>query len=286
MVLLTSSLSKDEETTSVNVDPENAKVLIAILARNKAHVLPYYLSCIENLEYNKKNISIYINTNNNVDETKNILSKWAKERENEYQSIELEIHDVKNLENENPHAWNSKRFKALALIRNKSIQKAIDRDVDFYFVVDCDNFVAPNTLQHLILKNKPIIAPMLKSIPDFNDLYSNFFCAVSNNGYFAPHPDYCNILFEQKKGTFEVPLVHCTYLIRKDVLPQLTYIDGTQDFEFVIFAKSARNNDAPQYICNEQKFGTLLHFTDDCDKINLEEEQQRFKNAIPLIKNW
>ena len=58
---------------SVNLEAnEGEKVLIAILARNKAHLLPEYLDSIKNLEYDKKSIVIYINTNNNHDKTKEI----------------------------------------------------------------------------------------------------------------------------------------------------------------------------------------------------------------------
>ena len=49
------------------------KILLAILARNKEHVLPDYLNCIYNQTYNKKLITIYINTNNNCDATEQIL---------------------------------------------------------------------------------------------------------------------------------------------------------------------------------------------------------------------
>ena len=35
------------------------KVMIAILARNAAHSLPYYLGCIEGLEYPKERIAIW-----------------------------------------------------------------------------------------------------------------------------------------------------------------------------------------------------------------------------------
>lgn len=45
------------------VKPESSllkpKVMIAIVARNAAHSLPYYLGCIERLEYPKERIAIW-----------------------------------------------------------------------------------------------------------------------------------------------------------------------------------------------------------------------------------
>lgn len=256
---------------------EMPTVLLAILARNKAHTLPTYLNCIDNLEYDKKKISVYINTNNNTDKTEEILKNWIKEHQKDYASIEIEINNINDLGSDRPHEWTAKRFKALALIRNKSMEKALEKETDFYFVVDCDNFIAPNTLSCLVSKNKPIIAPLLKSIPEPGDVYSNYFCAVSSSGYYENHPDYMKILSETEKGTFNVPVVHCTYLIQRDVLPLLSYIDGTEDYEFVIFSREARKKQIPQFICNEQPFGSLLHFKTD---LSLNEEKARFEEII------
>jgi hypothetical protein len=252
-------------------------VLLSILARNKAHTLPTYLNCIDHLEYDKKKISVYINTNNNADNTEAILKNWMQEHQKEYASIEIETHTVDDLESSRPHDWNPKRFNTLALIRNKSMQKALEKKTDFYFVVDCDNFIAPYTLSYLVSKNKPIIAPLLEAIPEPCDPYSNYFCAVSGNGYYENHPDYLEILSKRKKGTFEVPVVHCTYLIQHTVLPLLNYIDGTEDYEFVIFSREARKNQIPQFICNELPFGSLLHFKTD---LSFEEEKARFEEVI------
>lgn len=268
--------------TSPAHSEETPSILLAVLARNKAHTLPTYLNCINNLEYDKKKISLYINTNNNVDNTENILKNWITAHKHEYASIEFEIGHVDNLDSDRPHEWNTTRLKALALIRNKSLKQAIDKKVDFYFVVDCDNFIAPDTLSYLVAKKKPVIAPMLQAIPEPGDIYSNYFCAISPSGYYEQHPDYIKILSEAKKGTFEVPVVHCTYLIHKDAIPFLSYIDGTEDYEFVIFSRNARKMNIPQYICNERPFGTLLHFSEN---ISLRQEQERFGKILSSHNN-
>lgn len=256
---------------------ESPSVFLAILVRNKAHTLPTYLQCLENLDYDKKKISVYINTNNNTDETDEILKKWSEQHASDYAALELESHHIADLEGDQPHNWNPTRFKALALIRNKSLEKALANGADFYFVVDCDNFIAPETLSTLVAKNKPIIAPLLKAIPEPGDIYSNFFGAVSSTGYYESHPQYMKILGEKQRGTFQVPVVHCTYLIRRDAIPQLSYIDGSADYEFVIFSREARKHHIPQYICNEKPFGSLLHFQ---NSPTLSEEKTRFEEIL------
>ena len=182
-----------------NPPEEMPTVLLAILARNKAHTLPTYLNCIDNLDYDKKKIFLYIHTYNNTDKTEEILKSWMKEHQKDYASIEFEIDNINDVDSNRPQR-NVTRFKTLALIRNKSMEKAIEKQTDFYFVVDCNNFIAPNTLSYLVSKNKPIMAPLLKAIPEPWDIYSNYFCAVSSSGYYESHPDYMKIWSQTEKG--------------------------------------------------------------------------------------
>ncbi len=251
----------------------NKKVLLAILAKNKAHVLQAYLKCIDNLDYDKKLIGIYINTNNNIDNTKSILKNWADKNKNNYRFIYYE--NCENQEYSNDSISELEKYKILGKIRNKSLKKAKHFDCDYYFVVDCDNFITPSTLKDLVQKDKPIIAPMLTSIPTKNDPYSNFFYSISENGYYMNHPDYYKILNKSMTGTFKVPLVHHTYLIKTSYIDKLNYIDDTNRHEFIVFSEYARNNNVEQYICNEKQFGYLLHLPNE--SISLEEKEKRIK---------
>ncbi len=241
--------------------PSDTKtVLLAILARNKEHVLDRYLESISNLDYDKKLITVYINTNNNDDSTEKMLECWVVANKALYRDVIFDRHTVADLPSSRPHEWNGKRFKVLGAIRNTSMQKAVETESDYYFVVDCDNFLIPSTLRELVNKQKPIIAPLLQSIPEEGDMYSNYFCAIDERGYYKDHPDYSKLLHRQKLGEFKVPVVHCTYLIERAYIDKLTYMDATDDYEFVIFSRSARANGVDQYICNEQPFGTVVHF--------------------------
>lgn len=256
-------------------------VLIAILARNKEHVLPRYLKCIENQEYPKDLISVYIKTDNNSDNTDKLLRDWVTANKDKYKRIEFDdsSHSI-TLTDNSPHVWNADRFKALATIRNNSLKKAQEYGCDYYFVVDCDNFIAPFTLKELIAKDKPIVAPILRSIPEGNDQYSNFFYLANEYGYYKHHPKYFDILNRDIVGTFKVEVVHCTYLINSKHIDQLSYIDGTNDYEFVIFSREARKNNIDQYISNEKEYGTLVHFYNDA--LSLEEEKQRLKAILTM----
>src|ERR1700684_4488799 len=88
--LLPPVFASAEET----LEKPDKTVLIAILARNKGHVLPHFLKCIENQDYPKSLLSIYINTNNNCDDTEQILTSWVKNNEQKYQKIIYESHAI------------------------------------------------------------------------------------------------------------------------------------------------------------------------------------------------
>ena len=255
--------------------PREPTVLLAILARNKAHVLPDYLECILNQTYPKEKISLYIRTNNNDDDTREILQKWVEKNGKAYRAIEFDdIELIGQKEQLQPHQWTSERFSVLAKIRQISLEKTITHSCDYYFVVDCDNFIAPGTLAHLLDLQRPIVAPLLKAIPKPNDPYSNFFSAINEWGFYANHPLYNVILNRNQIGCFQVPVVHCTYLIDRRVLPLLSYTDGSGDYEFVVFCRSARKANISQYITNELNFGTLLHPEDN---VSLKQEQILFE---------
>lgn len=256
--------------SEVSITDDTPTVLIAILAKNKAHTLPIFLDRVLNQEYPKDKIKIYIRTNNNKDNTLEILTKFKNDYESDYNKIILEGEDVENINSaERPHEWNSNRFKTLGRIRQRSLDVCLEEKCDYYFVIDCDNFITPLTLSYLVNKRKPIIAPILKAIPKEDDFYSNFFSDIDKNGYYKNKDQYCNILYKKIVGTFRVPVVHCTYLIDAKVIPSLCYDDNTGRYEFVIFSHSARKSLIAQYITNEKYFGELLHPADD---ITLEDE--------------
>jgi glycosyltransferase involved in cell wall biosynthesis len=265
--------SSSPETEAV----ENKTVLVAILARNKAHVLDRFLKCIDNLDYNKKLMTVYIKTENNVDQTKEILQEWMVKHGTDYHSIIFDTNPIVDIDPSKPHEWSPNRFKVLGAIRDKSLRKAKECQCDYYFVVDCDNFIAPSTLKDLVKKDKPIIAPLLRSIPEPHDLYANFFYVTDERGYYKDHPSYYQILNRTSLGTFKVDLVHCTYLIKSEYFDKLSYLDETEDYEFIIFSRSARKHQVDQYICNEKEYGVQIHYYDN---LSLQEEKER---VLPIL---
>ncbi len=238
--------------------PEPApRILVAILAKQKEAALPLYLKCIEALDYPKSSIVLYIRTNNNTDRTEEILRQWIDRVAPQYAAVEFDASDVPDqVEKYRPHEWNAVRFKVLGRIRNLSLRKALDYACDFYFTTDVDNFIRRCTLRELVALNVPIVAPFLRSIKA-GAYYSNYHAEVDDRGYYKKNDQYQWVLNRFVRGLIEMPVVHCTYLLRTDVIPELTYEDVSGRHEYVVFSESARRAGIPQYLDNRQVYGYI-----------------------------
>ena len=233
------------------------RILMAILAKQKEHALPLYLECIDALDYPKSSIVLHIRTNNNTDRTEQMLREWVDKVGHLYAGVEFDASVVaERVEQFREHEWNATRFKVLGRIRNLSLRRTLDLGCDFYFVVDVDNFIRPGTLRELVALDLPIVAPLLRAINPAT-FYSNYHAEVDARGFHKSTDQYHWILNRHVRGIVEVPVVHCTYLVRSDVISGLSYEDTTGRYEYLIFSDSARKAGVPQYLDNRQVYGYL-----------------------------
>jgi len=245
----------------------NKKVLWAILAKQSEKTLPLYLQCLLNQDYDKSNIVLYIRTNDNTDETENILEKFIVDHGSQFASVIYDNSSIdsrlKEFEN---HDWNAFRFQILGNIRNKSLKVAQENNCDFYFVCDVDNFIVSNTLSSLVALNLEIVAPMLVNAKSREaresglgggDLYSNFHCDYDEEGAYVHNSLYDKLITREYRGIHHVKLIHCTYLVRADVIPKINYLLNPYNYEYRNFTISAEQNGVPQYLDNRIPYGAL-----------------------------
>lgn len=228
-------------------------IVIALLVKDKGHCLSYYLKYILHQTWPKNHTILYIKTNDNNDDTIKILDEWVTTYSSNYKSIYYNKESVdKKLLKYAPHEWNSLRFKILGKIRQESIDYAIASNAH-YFVADCDNFICPHTIMNLYLSDCHVIGPMLTS----KSAYSNYHNICDTTGYFVENADYYKILSKEINGTIPVDVIHCTYFIRNEILPKISYIDDSSDYEYVIFSRTLRNNNIQQYLLNDVHYGWI-----------------------------
>jgi len=229
-------------------------ITLAILVKDKSKELPLFLECISNQSYPKEYINLYIRSNNNSDNSIEILDNWILKNQKFYKSVykdyspaNIDITKYKN------HEWNSKRFLVLGKIREESIKYAMIKKSN-YFVVDVDNFICSKILENLYNSNLPIIGPYLK---EHNSYYSNYHNIVDNNGYFKNNEDYYKIYDQSIKGLINVDVIHCTYYIQYQFLEKMKYLDETNRHEYVIFSENCRKQNIQQYLDNRKIYGYI-----------------------------
>jgi hypothetical protein len=233
----------------------NQNIVIAILAKDKEYCLPIYLSCLLNQTYPKKNIHLYIRTNDNKDNTCKILDDFVNNHSNKYASVHYDKSNISNkLKEYGEHEWNSDRFTILGKIRQHSIKYAIKLN-SHYFVIDCDNFITPNTLESMVaIKELGVVTPMLETTTK----YSNYHYDVDQNGYLKNHSMYEELLYRRILGLTNVKVVHCTYFINNNLLHNVSYNDKSSRYEYVIFSDVLRKLNIPQYLDNRSFYGFLV----------------------------
>lgn len=258
----------------------NKPLVIAILAKSCAHVLPYYLKAIESQTVIDDLTSFYIRTNDNKDDTAKILRDWADKMEKTHEVIfdDSSINDtLKDIHN---HDWYYERFKILGDIRQKSIDYAISKNAD-YFIADCDNIIMPYTISILRDVNLPVIAPLLKNTNPMS-LYANYHSDIDENGYLKDSENYLKFYYGSIKGIFEQPVIHCTYFIKNEYLRSVSYDDLSGRYEYVIFSDTLRKKGIPQYLDNRMYYGSLFFSTNPEEFI----QECEYPDSIKILSSY
>uniref|UniRef100_A0AAX7UTQ0 Glycosyl transferase family 25 domain-containing protein n=1 Tax=Astatotilapia calliptera TaxID=8154 RepID=A0AAX7UTQ0_ASTCA len=239
------------------------KVMIAIVARNAAHSLPYYLGCIERLEYPKERIAIWAATDHNVDNSTAMLREWLKRAQHVYHYVEWRpMEEPRSYTDEwGPKHWPPSRFNHVMKLRQAALKAARERWADYILFVDSDNLLTnPRVLNLMMAENLTLVAPMLES----RSLYSNFWCGMTPQGYYKRTPDYQPIREWKRLGCFPVPMVHSTFLLdlRRESSRDLAFYPPHPDYswafdDIMVFAFSARQAGVQMYVCNREHYGFL-----------------------------
>jgi FkbM family methyltransferase len=238
------------------------EIFVGALVRDYNQTLPLFLRSIENQDYDKSLLTLQFNFCSDSDAfktSKALVSDWIDKVGSQYKKVIL----VDNTSQFNKAASEMDRRVLFGQVKETYLKNALKGNYDHCLILSSENFIEPKTLKALLGKDVPIIAPLLRPMPEAHDPYRNFFPDVTETGYFNLHPDYFPIAFREKLGTFKLPCVQAVYLIKADALDKLSFIDNFNGWEFITFYNNARNNGVDQYLCNEQEFGFLLHFPEE-----------------------
>ncbi|XP_053715986.1 multifunctional procollagen lysine hydroxylase and glycosyltransferase LH3 [Synchiropus splendidus] len=135
-----------------------------------------------------------------------------------------------------------------------------DPQCDYYFSMDSDVALTnPDTLRILIEENKSVIAPMLSK---HGKLWSNFWGALSPEGYYSRSEDYIEIVQGKRVGLWNVPYISQAYLVKGSVLRSKLaavsmYVSDGMDADMV-FCRQVRDQGIFMFVSNRDEFGRLV----------------------------
>uniref|UniRef100_A0A672U1R7 Procollagen-lysine,2-oxoglutarate 5-dioxygenase 1 n=1 Tax=Strigops habroptila TaxID=2489341 RepID=A0A672U1R7_STRHB len=219
-------------------------ILIGIFIEQPTPFLSQFFLRLRNLRYPKQRIQLFIH--NHEQHHLMQVDSFVKEHGKEYLAVKVIGPDD---EVENAEARNL----GMDLCRK-------DPGCDYYFSLDAE-IVLKNTetLRILIEQNKLVIAPLVSR---HEKLWSNFWGALSPDGYYARSEDYVDIVQRRRVGLWNVPYISSVYLVKAKVLrSELDQGDlfhsGKLDTDMA-FCHNVRNQGVFMYLTNRHQFGHIL----------------------------
>uniref|UniRef100_A0A8C2ZX30 procollagen-lysine 5-dioxygenase n=1 Tax=Cyclopterus lumpus TaxID=8103 RepID=A0A8C2ZX30_CYCLU len=228
----------------VNVDEEMPLVYLAVFIEHATPFMEEFLDRLTTLNYPPAKIRLFIH-NNVVYHEHHIQRFW--ERHRALFPDALLVGPEENLQ--------ENKARAMAVGACKK-----DPECDYYFSIDSDVALTnPDTLRILIEENKSVIAPMLSK---HGKLWSNFWGALSPEGFYSRSEDYIEIVQAKRMGLWNVPYITQAYLIKGSVLrsklSQVSlYVEEGMDPDMV-FCRSIRDQGVFMFVSNRDEFGRLV----------------------------
>ncbi|XP_066500754.1 procollagen-lysine,2-oxoglutarate 5-dioxygenase 1 isoform X2 [Hoplias malabaricus] len=220
-------------------------VVIGIFIQQPTPFVSVFFERLLNLQYPKNRLQLFIYNQESHHEQH--IHSFLEKHEADYQAVKL----IGPNEGVDPITSRSLGFD---MCRD-------DIDCEYFFSVDVDVVLKnADTLKILIELNKSFVAPMMTKP---GRLWTNFWGALSADGYYARSEDYVDIVQGRRVGVWNVPYVSQVYLVRADVLRSELKADdlfqsSTLDPDMA-FCSRVREQGVFMYVTNMHTFGRVLN---------------------------
>ncbi|XP_063062897.1 procollagen-lysine,2-oxoglutarate 5-dioxygenase 2 isoform X1 [Engraulis encrasicolus] len=192
--------SCDQNMVDLSLANEFPRVTVGVFIEQPVPFVPEFFQRLLDLDYPKDKLSIFIH-NNEVYHEKHIQRFWEEHR-NTFASFKV-VGPEENL------SEGEARNMGMDSCRK-------DAQCDYYFSIDADvQLTNKQTLKILIEQNKKIIGPL---VTRHGKLWSNFWGALSLDGYYARSEDYIDIVQGKRVGVWNIPFMAHIYLVKGTVL--------------------------------------------------------------------
>ncbi|KAG8568407.1 hypothetical protein GDO81_013986 [Engystomops pustulosus] len=231
--------------SGLKTDDSFPLVVVGIFIEQPTPFVSEFFKRLSNLQYPKKRIQLYI---------ANHETHHQKHVEKFLQVHSLEYNNVK-------YVGPEEALSNFAEARNAGMDICRQNpECEYYFSIDVQVVLKNSSvLRTLIEQNKSILAPMVSRN---QDLWSNFWGALSSDGFYARSEDYIDIVQRQRIGIWNVPYITNVYLVKGSVLRKaLSQYDlfhsGNLDPD-MSFCDNVRRKGVFMFVNNRQSFGHIL----------------------------
>ncbi|KAM8822969.1 procollagen-lysine,2-oxoglutarate 5-dioxygenase 2 isoform 2-T2 [Spinachia spinachia] len=219
-------------------------VLVGVFIEQPTPFLPEFFQRLLTLDYPKDKLKVFVH-NNEVYHEKHIQKFWEENR-NVFSTFKV-VGPEENL------SQGEARNMGMDLCRE-------DATCDYYFSLDSDVMLTNRqTLKLLIEQNRKIIGPV---VTRHGKLWSNFWGALSLDGYYARSEDYVDIVQRKRVGMWNIPFMAHVYLVKgsalRTELKERNYFVLEKLDPDMAFCRNAREMGVFMYITNRQDFGRLI----------------------------
>ncbi|XP_028650523.1 procollagen-lysine,2-oxoglutarate 5-dioxygenase 2 isoform X2 [Erpetoichthys calabaricus] len=234
----------DNDLFDLSKVKEYPTVTIGIFIEQATPFVPEFFQRLLNLDYTKEKINIFLH-NNEVYHEKHTQRFWEQNR-NAFKSFKF-VGPEENL------SQGEARNMGMDLCRQ-------DESCDYYFSIDADVVLTnPKTLKSLIEQNRKIIGPL---VTRHGKLWSNFWGALSLDGYYARSEDYIDIVQGKRVGVWNIPYMAHVYLIKGETLrselKERNYFVLEKLDPDMALCRNVRDLGVFMYITNREEFGRLI----------------------------
>ncbi|XP_068094846.1 procollagen-lysine,2-oxoglutarate 5-dioxygenase 1 isoform X2 [Hyperolius riggenbachi] len=228
----------------IQTDDAYPLVVIGIFMEQPTPFTSEFFKRLSNLQYPKKRIQLYIV--NHEPHHQRQVDSFLQEHGTLYTLVKY---------------VGPEEISTIADTRNAGMDLCRQNvECEYYFSVDIQVVLRnASILRTLIEQNKPVLAPMVSHL---QDLWSNFWGAISKEGFYARSEDYIDIVQRQRIGIWNVPYISNVYLVKGKILRgRLGQYDmfrsGSLDPDMAM-CDNIRKQGVFMFLTNRQAFGHLL----------------------------
>ncbi|KAM6978085.1 procollagen-lysine,2-oxoglutarate 5-dioxygenase 2 isoform 2-T2 [Aplochiton taeniatus] len=219
-------------------------VLVGVFIEQPSPFLSEFFQRLLTLDYPKDKLNVFVH-NNVVYHERHIQRFWEENR-NVFSSFKV-VGPEENL------SQGEARNMGMDICRK-------DTGCAYYLSMDTDVMLTNRqTLKILIEQNRKIIGPL---VTRHGKLWSNFWGALSLDGYYARSEDYVDIVQGKRVGVWNIPFMAHIYLIKgealRNELKERNYFVLEKLDPDMALCRNAREMGVFMYITNQYEFGRLI----------------------------